>query len=300
MCCTDSSVISAGNFGLTAMIDDISVKKAGAPNQNSILFQIVAIAALWATAFAFIKVAAQAGMQPLTITAARSALMAIVIALWLFMTKSKFSTDRVTLRHMVVVGFLNGLFPNALIALAMLQIENAPAAMILASVPILVAVFGNFILPQDRLDLRQWFGILVGFIGVLIVMDPRAVVGSDMISWGAIAMLGAAVSYAATTIYLRVTKSDDPYSTALGQQIVSTVLALALMVVWEPQQDWPQSVSIWLALAGLAVVVIAVPNILFFKLLSQQVKRHLLTMSCRSPPVYMPSYFLEKLQALRS
>jgi drug/metabolite transporter (DMT)-like permease len=120
--------------------------------------------------------AAQAGMLPLSITAARGALTALVIALWLFVTKSKFSTDRVTLRHMLVLGFLNGLFPHALIAIAMLKIESAPAAMILAIVPILVAVFGNFILPQDRLELRQWFDILVGSIGVLIVIDPRAVI----------------------------------------------------------------------------------------------------------------------------
>jgi drug/metabolite transporter (DMT)-like permease len=89
-----------------------------------------------------------------------------------------------------------------------------------------------------------------------------------VISWGAIAMLGAAVSYAATTIYLRVIKPADHYSTALGQQIVSTVAAVALMVFWEPQQYWLQSVSVWFALAGLAVVATAVPNILFFKLVS--------------------------------
>jgi drug/metabolite transporter (DMT)-like permease len=237
--------------------------------QKTVMFQIIFIAATWGTAFTFIKVTTQAGMLPFSIAAARGGLTAIVFALWLVFTDKKFSTDRFTLRHMIVLGFLNGLVPNVLIATAMQQIESAPAAMIQASIPVIVAVMGNFILSQDKLRLRQWLGILIGLAGVFVVIDPRAVITGHATAVGSIAMLGAALSYATSTIYLRASKPDDPYSTALGQQIVSTAAAIVLMAVWEPQHIWHQSVSVWLALLGLAIVSTAIPTILYFKLVSQ-------------------------------
>jgi membrane protein YdbS with pleckstrin-like domain len=94
------------------MKDNMRTEISDTPHQNSVLFQIIAIAALWATAFAFIKMAAQAGMLPLSITAVRGALTALVIALWLFVTKSKFSTDRVTLRSSQSVPVGSALFPR--------------------------------------------------------------------------------------------------------------------------------------------------------------------------------------------
>ena len=231
--------------------------------------QVFLVAATWGTAFAFIKVADHEGITPLGIAAARGGLTAVVFALWLLATRKPLSTDRLTLRHAAILGLSNGLVPNVLIALAMRQIESAPAAIIQASVPAIVAVIGHFVLRGDRLDLRQWIGIAVGFIGVLIVIDPLVVLRSNSTIMGSVAMLGAALSYASSTIYLRIAKPADPYSTAFGQQIVSAVAAFALMAVCAPQQSWDYPPSVWLALVGLAIVATAVPTILYFKLVSQ-------------------------------
>ena len=230
---------------------------------------IIVIAATWGTAFGFIRVLATDGVPPLAIAALRALGTAAVLLLWFVATRRTIRIDRATARHMAVLGLLNGLVPNFLTALALDRIASAPAALLQASTPLFAAVAAHLALPAERLSLRAVAGLSAGFLGVFLLAGPQAVLGGSASAVGASGMLGAALSYALATVYLRWTRPPDPVSIALGQQAFAAAPATALVLLTEPVGVWALNGFDWACVAGLAVVATALPIVLYFRLVAR-------------------------------
>jgi drug/metabolite transporter (DMT)-like permease len=230
--------------------------------------QVLFIAALWGTAFAFIRIAAVGGMSPFALAASRGAIAALAIGIWFLATRRVIATDRLTLRHMIILGIFNGFLPNVLLVIALSRIESAPAAMIQAMIPILVIITAPFILAGERFGTRQLAGTLLAFLGVFILVGPSAVIGGRATLIGALAMMGVAATYAASAIYIRRTKPSDLVSAAFGQQVVATSAALILTLVFESHQSWQHAPDVWGAVAGVAIISTAIPMVMYFRLLT--------------------------------
>ncbi len=171
---------------------------------------------------------------------------------------------------MLVLGVFNSVVPNALIAVAMQDLATAPAAMIQATIPVLVVLFGLVVPKGERPHALQFLGIAIGLCGAGIVIGPDAVLGGSKTMLGSIAMLGAACSYALTTLYLRYAKPRDMGSAALGQQFIAAPLALLLSWVFETQGDIAIDVTSIASLLGLALIATAIPTWLYFELVRMQ------------------------------
>ena len=223
-----------GTMRRTAAGDDAT---AG-PGAKALWAYILVIAATWGTSFAFIKVAAAAGAPPLLIAALRGLLTALVLAAWFAATRRALVLDRASVRHMAVLGILNGLVPNVLTAVALDEIASAPAALIQASTPLFVALLAHLALPGERLLRRSVAGLAMGFAGVFLLVGPQAALGGRASAVGGGAMLGAALSYALSTVYLRRTRPADPAAIALGQQVFAALPATALVLLTQPLGVW--------------------------------------------------------------
>lgn len=70
--------------------------------------------------------------------------------------------------------------------------------------PILVAVVA-FIMVGERLSLRGWLGVVLGFAGVVWVLQP----GAAPLSAGHVAALGSALFFAVAQVMLRRAKADE-------------------------------------------------------------------------------------------
>jgi drug/metabolite transporter (DMT)-like permease len=234
---------------------------------------IVVIAACWGTAFMFVKIAATAGMPPLAIAAARGLLAGAFLALWLMLRRGTHPPRAPARSRMVrdvfVLALFNGILPNVLVAFALQRIDSAPAAIIQASVPLIVVVLG-FAQPRgDRPSRMQVMGLMLGFLGVFTVIGPMTLLGAAATASGTSAMLGAAASYAVVTVYLRQARPADIALVSFAQQVVSGVVAAALAAAWAAPHasNWPPSPSTWAALVGLAVLSTVVPMLMYFRLL---------------------------------
>ena len=113
-------------------------------------------------------------------------------------------------------------------ALQYLQLAETGAIMFLA--PVVVAVLGVRLL-GERLDTGRWIAIVVGFLGVVIILQP----GSQGFHPAMLVSLLQTVIYACFILLTRVLASvDRPESTnflsALGSTIVIAPFAL---VVWQ-------------------------------------------------------------------
>jgi drug/metabolite transporter (DMT)-like permease len=227
---------------------------------------LLGTAAMWATAFAFIKIAAAAELGPFAIACARSVLTGVLLIAWFLVLRRPFACDREMIRHMLVPGVFISVAPNVLIAIAKQDLATAAAAMIQATIPVLVVLFGLVLAIGERPRALQVLGIVIGLCGTGIVIGPDAVLGSTKTIIGSVAMFGAACSYAFTTLYLRRAMPRDMGSAALGQQFVAAPLALALSWALETQGVVAINLSLIACLMGLALVATAIPTWLYFEL----------------------------------
>lgn len=130
---------------------------------------------------------------------------------------------------------------------ALQYLQLAETGAIQFSVPVLIALLSAWWL-HERLDLRRWLAIVVGFIGVLLVIRP----GSAAFHPAILLSVANAVLYAAFNMLTRrMAATESPE----GMQLISAFgAALVIAPFALPQWQWPQDAGSWAAIAvcGLA------------------------------------------------
>ncbi len=236
-----------------------------APTQIFLISNLLACSMLWASGFLFIKLSD--GVNPFVLAAMRGLVGAVAVSLWFAVLGKSFRPQRHEWGTWLLLGAFNGWIPNILVTFALSRITTAPAAMIQASGPLIVAVLSHMLYADERLTPRRFFGVLVGFIGMGILIGPAALPESGISPLGALAMLATALSYAVANLYVRSIKHADPSRLALGQQICSGVPALVLALAIAGPAAFATVPTHIAPLLALGVLSTAFPILLFMRLI---------------------------------
>ena len=236
-----------------------------APTPAFLVANLLVCSMLWSTSFLFIKLSGD--VNPFVLAAARGLIGASALLLWFAVQAKSIRPDNGQWHHWVVLGALNGWIPNVLVAHALTQIGTAPAAMIQASGPLIVAVLSHLLFADERLTSRRFAGVLVGFAGMGILIGPAALPDSGIGAWGALTMVATALSYATANLYVRSIRHADPARLALGQQICSGIPATALALVVAGPSAFAAVPDSAASLLALGIVSTALPILLFMRLI---------------------------------
>ncbi|WP_407268594.1 DMT family transporter [Radiobacillus sp. PE A8.2] len=129
---------------------------------------LIGLSLIWGFSFIFIKVLTDAvGPWGTVFLRCLSGALLLIPFLWL---KRKQIAKPLPWKHLIVVGLFNAGLPWGLIALSETQINTNTASVLNALTPICTALIG-FLLFSKLLTKRQWTGIFIGFIGILILID---------------------------------------------------------------------------------------------------------------------------------
>jgi len=105
--------------------------------------------------------------------------------------------------------------------------------------PLIVTTL-SVVLLGERVVRAQWLAVAIGFVGVLVALNPR---GTGFVSLGGLAILGTAVAYALTAVLVKVIgRTDSTHSMMFWLILVMAFGALALAAPgWLPIRsvDWP-------------------------------------------------------------
>jgi drug/metabolite transporter (DMT)-like permease len=124
---------------------------------------------------------------------------------------------------------------TAVLALAVLPLADATAITFvypLLTVALAVPLLG------ERVEARAWLGVLLGFVGILVIVRP----GGGALAWAALLPLATAFTFALYQVLTRLVSRADPpmvtlaWTLAVGLVATSSVLTLA----WQPPsgRDW--------------------------------------------------------------
>ena len=123
------------------------------------------------------------------------------------------------------------------------QLPLADAMAIFHAAPILMTALSVPLL-GERVGIRRWSAVVIGFLGVLLVVKP----GSDVFSHGALYMMAAAFFVGLGTNLIRIlTRTEDPACITFYFTFTATLVSGALSLMWGWQR--PPVVDLLLLMA---------------------------------------------------
>jgi len=193
---------------------------------------IVALAVLWGSGFFWIKLALD-GLGPFQLTFARLALGALVLGAIVAVRRLPLPRTRAMWAHLTVAALISNAIPYTLFAVAEQTVASSLAGTINATTPLWTAVIAAGVGVERLASPRRVAGLIVGFGGALVLLSPW---DGDVRGtlFGALACVGAAVSYGMSYVYQAryvTNRGFPPLVLAFAQMCVATVLlALTLPV----------------------------------------------------------------------
>lgn len=237
-------------------------------NPRHILYFIL-MSLFWGGSFLAIAIAVQ-HFPPFFAAFIRSFIAMSAIAIYLFWKRGKIQRPKVWLQ-----SFGSGLFIMGIAWIFLFwgekYVSPALAAILNGTVPIFTTLLFPLLTPQDKLSWNKWAGVLMGFLGIVVIFAPEFSFGMSLHLKGLLAVLMMAVCYAIGTLWTRRLSNRVSNSTNLFYQCLgsATILLIASAIFELPYQSLHWSGKALLALTYLGLFSSALSLLLFFVLVKE-------------------------------
>jgi drug/metabolite transporter (DMT)-like permease len=192
--------------------------------------RMVVLALLWGSGFLWIKLALT-GLSPVHLTLVRCALGALTLLVMAFAARQRLPRDRGTWARLIVAAFFCNALPFALFGIGERTVDSGVAGVMNATTPLWSLLIGVALGTERRLNPARLLGLALGFAGIVVIFAPWQQAG--LLSTGALALLGAGLSYAIAFAYMarKLPADGAPLALSAAQLMTATALtALALPV----------------------------------------------------------------------
>lgn len=178
------------------------------------LLGIVLLASLWGPTFLFTKIIVEE-IHPLTLSFLRCALGSLSLAMVLAYQKAEI---RPLLKHwktFATAGILGNALPFVFCSWGEVYVDSATAGIFEGSIPIFTLLFTYLFTPSQKLTRGQVYGVMLGFIGLLVIFVPGVSTSSNFFAFndellGKAYLLMMACCFAASFVYAKQTCSSFP------------------------------------------------------------------------------------------
>ena len=235
-------------------------------NHSTDYLLLLLLAFIWSASFLLIKIGV-ASIEPVTLTAARMVIAAVVLGLYLAIRKTGIPLNGRALLLYAVVGFVGNTLPFILISWGETHIDSSLAAIMMGIMPITTFVLAHYFIPDEPMTLRKVLGICLGFSGLLTLVGWSALAGVGGANiLGQLSVLVAAISYGVTTVFVRTQPAFPGLQMAAGAVFAGMISSIPLAFVLEdPLAMRPTLESMW-ALLLLGIFPTALAALLYFRL----------------------------------
>jgi drug/metabolite transporter (DMT)-like permease len=221
---------------------------------------------IWGVPYLFIKIAVDDGVSPGFIAWARVALAAILL---LPLALRRGALRGLWSRGPAIVAYTATeiAIPFVLIPIGERSITSALTAILIATMPLLVAAIAIRVSPADRLGGARALGLVIGLAGVVALLGID-VAGKREELWGALMVLLATLCYAVAPIIVSRRLADlDPIGPVAASLTLAAVVLLPFALTSAPR-TLPPPAAIGSILV-LGAVCTAAGLVVFFMLIAE-------------------------------
>lgn len=187
-----------------------------------------ALAVIWGSSFFLIKIGLHT-FAPLQITFGRALFGALAVLAVLAWQRGRLPAWGPVWGHAAFVGLMTNVIPFSLFGWAETQVSSVLAGLFNAATPLFTALFALVIVPAERLTRQRAAGLLIGFVGVMVVMGVWRGLSGDLA--GSLACLGATLCYGIGVPWTRRHLSIRPEGGAsiMGAQLLCSTAMMAVL-----------------------------------------------------------------------
>jgi len=229
----------------------------------------VGLSAIWGSSFMFIKLGLQGGLHPLTLVTLRLLFGSLVMLALLWRQGLHFPRERRLLISIAILAFFNNVIPFTLITWGEQFITSSLTAILNSSVPLFAVLLSHLALSDERMTLRRGGGVLLGFVGVLVLFVPDLLLQSGGNRLAAeIAIIIASMGYAIGSVFARKRLRGVPAAVLSTSQLSLAFLWMLLpaLLIEQPWTLHPTSLA-WFSALWLGVLGTGLAYLLYFSLL---------------------------------
>lgn len=196
-----------------------------------------AIVLMWGSAFTVTRGGLEAGADPMGLVVTRlwvGAAVVAAIALTMGQGLPRLSNPKAW-AWAAVIGLFGMAAPFGLITYAQVSTPSGLAAIYVAATPLIVVPLAHFFAPGDFATPSKIVGVVVGFVGVVVLIGPSALSQATATPLlPQLALLGAATGYGVSNVLIARAPDTPPLrltaGMALSAAVILSVIALALGV----------------------------------------------------------------------
>lgn len=231
---------------------------------------LLLLACLWGPSFLFIKIAV-GEVPPIMLAALRIALAALILNLLLFLKKERLPLSLGYWKKVFIAGLFAQAIPFVLINWGEQYVDSSLASVLNGLMPLFTIIFAHFMISDERLTNNKIFGLLLGFLGLLVLVMPSLLRGANGSFLGILSITVATASYGIGLAYIRKHFSNAQSFKAPAAQLLSVSIYL-IPIAFLAYPDF----SIWsVSAAGIGSILVlaifgtAIAFIVYFKLIEQ-------------------------------
>ena len=230
---------------------------------------LILLGAIWGASYMFIKVGG-AEIPPFTFVAGRTLIAASVLLIAMYARGESLPRTRREWTPLIAMGIFNGVIPYTLITWGETHIASGLAAILTAAMPLFTVLLAHFWTRDERLTAAKVSGVMVGFVGVVVLFMPELRQGIRMEFWGQFAVVVSAASYATATLVARKFLGGVSHVVASTGQLASAALwMLPLSLAFDNPFALRPSLAAIGSLLTLALPGTAIAYILYYWLIER-------------------------------
>lgn len=186
----------------------------------------IAVCIFWGSTYLAIRIGVQE-LPPLLFAGIRFLVAGSVMLAFANYKKLPYPSRAQDFKAFSIIGILLLFGGNGLVVLAEQWVHSGIASLLVATVPLFMAIIEFFFVRKERLSWKGWMGLMVGFagVGILVMADDLT---SAVNPLGAMLLILACLCWAGGSVYSKTLKPTGAVVTHIGIQMLAGGAALTV------------------------------------------------------------------------
>ncbi len=230
-------------------------------------FVLFILGAIWGASYMFIKIGV-AEIPPFSFVEGRLLIASLALIAVIRWRGETIPQSRREWLPLMAMGVFNGVIPYTMITWGETHIPSGLAAILTAAMPLFTLLLAHWWTHDERLTWLKLLGVLVGFVGVVVIFVPELRQGIHVEFWGQCAVVIAAASYAVATLVARkYLKGVSHVMASTGQMASAALMMLPLALVFDAPWNLRPSLPVLGSLLTLALLGTSFAYVLYYWLI---------------------------------
>ncbi len=221
-------------------------------------FGFTLICMIWGSTWLVIRIGLNS-LTPIISAGIRFLLASLIILAVIKIKRIKLQTDSISLKLYVFLGFFAFTIPYGLVYWAEQYIPSGLTSILFAIMPFSIILFTHLLIKDNVITPNQIIGVIIGFIGVVIIFSDNLRIEISLYFFGMLAALSSALIQAFVAVIIKKHgKHLHPLSMNFIPLLMGGIIMIPAGLIFEDKSSWNFNITaissiVYLALFGTVV-----------------------------------------------